>query len=167
MQVAMDGILKNFPNRPIAWVMRRLVFPKGMTLIQPSDALGHEVAKILITPCAARDRLVAGMYLPNDERDIMGQLNAAMNAVVATEPIEAKVRVAQKAGRLVAKAGANTMEDVMQDALALSVITETELAMWKRTRALTKEVVRVDDFDQNFGLAVVERTPQLYAEAAE
>lgn len=167
MQVAMDGILKNFPNRPIAWVLRRLVFPKGMTLIQPSDALGHEVAKILITPCAARDRLVAGMYLPNDERDIMGQLNAAMNAVVATEPIEAKVRVAQKAGRLVAKAGANAIEDVMQEALALSVITETELAMWKRTRALTKEVVRVDDFDKNFGLAVVQRTPQLYAEAAE
>jgi acyl-CoA dehydrogenase len=167
MQVAMDGILKNFPNRPIAWVMRRLVFPKGMTLIQPSDELGHEVAKILITPCAARDRLVAGMYLPNDERDIMGQLNAAMNAVVATEPIEAKVRTAQKAGRLVGKPGANTMEDVMQEALALSVITETELAMWKRTRVLTKEVVRVDDFDQNFGLAVVQRTPQLYAEAAE
>ncbi len=167
MQVAMDGILKNFPNRPIAWVLRRLVFPKGMTLIQPSDALGHEVAKILITPCAARDRLVAGMYLPNDEADIMGQLNAAMNAVVATEPIEAKVRTAQKAGRLVAKAGANAIEDVMQEALALSVITETELAMWKRTRALTKEVVRVDDFDKNFGLAVVHRTPQLYAEAAE
>jgi len=167
IQVAMDGILKNFPNRPIAWVLRRLVFPKGMTLIQPSDALGHEVAKILITPCAARDRLVAGMYLPNDEADIMGQLNAAMNAVVATEPIEAKVRVAQKAGRLVAKAGANAMEDVMQEALALSVITETELAMWKRTRALTKEVVRVDDFDKNFGLPVANRTPQLYAEAAE
>ena len=167
MQVAMDGILKNFPNRPIAWILRRLVFPKGMTLIQPSDALGHEVAKILITPCAARDRLIAGMYLPNDEADMMGQLNAAMNAVIAAEPIESKVRAAQKAGRISEK----KIEAIFAEANHLSVITDTELALWKRARALTIETVRVDDFDKNFGLATVMRTakatPPLYAEAAE
>ena len=165
IQVAMDGILKNFPNRPVAWVMRRLVFPKGMTLIQPSDQLGHEVAKILITPCAARDRLVAGMYLPDDENDIMGQLNAAMNAVVAAEPIEAKVRVAQKAGRISAK----QQDEIFEEAKSLSVITDTELALWKRARVLTKEVIRVDDFDKNFGLAVVQPSAKStdYAQAAE
>lgn len=162
IQVAMDGILKNFPNRPVAWVMRRLVFPKGMTLIQPSDDLGHEVAKILITPSAARDRLIAGMYLPNDEHDIMGQLNAAMNAVVAAEPVEAKVRVAQKAGRLTQRA----LEPMFEEARDLSVITDTELALWKRARVLTKEVVRVDDFDKNFGLAVQTRNAH-YAAAAD
>ncbi len=164
IQVAMDGIIKNFPNRFVAWFLRVLVFPKGMTLIQPSDDLGHEVAKILITPCAARDRLIAGMYLPDDENDIMGQLNAAMNAVMAAEPIEAKVRVAQKAGRISAKA----IEAVFDQAKELSVITETELALWKRARVLTKEVVRVDDFDKNFGLTVAQSTARdRYAEAAE
>lgn len=164
IQVAMDGIIKNFPNRFVAWFLRVLVFPKGMTLIQPSDDLGHEVAKILITPCAARDRLIAGMYLPDDENDIMGQLNAAMNAVMAAEPIEAKVRVAQKAGRISAKA----IEAVFDQAKQLSVITETELALWKRARVLTKEVVRVDDFDKNFGLIVAQSTARdQYAEAAE
>ncbi len=169
IQVAMDGIIKNFPNRFVAWWLRLLVFPKGMTLIQPSDDLGHEVAKILITPCAARDRLVAGMYLPDDENDIMGQLNAAMNAVVAAEPIEAKVRIAQKAGRISAKA----IEAVFEEAKALSVITEAELALWRRARALTKEVIRVDDFDKNFGLAVAQSAALTkgaqgkYAEAAE
>ncbi len=152
MQVAMDGIIGNFPNRPIAWILRRLVFPKGLTLIQPSDDMGHEVAKILINPCAARDRLVAGMYLPNDERDIMGHLNAAMNAVVAAEPVEAKVRVAQRAGRITAR----SLDAIFEEAMNLSVITETELALWKRARVMTKEVVRVDDFDKNFGLAVAQ-----------
>ena len=165
IQVAMDGILKNFPNRPIAWVLRRLVFPKGMTLIQPSDELGHEVAKILINPSAARDRLIAGMYLPNDENDIMGQLSAAMNAVVAAEPVEAKVRVAQKAGRITAK----LQDAIFEEAKSLSVITDTELALWKRARVLTKEVIRVDDFDKNFGLAAVQPSSLTadYAQAAE
>ncbi len=169
IQVAMDGIIKNFPNRFVAWWLRRLVFPKGMTLIQPSDQLGHEVARILITPCAARNRLIEGMYLPDDENDIMGQLNAAMNAVVAVEPIEAKVRVAQKAGRLSAK----SIDDIFEEAKDLSVISDTELAQWKRARVLTKEVIRVDDFDKNFGLSVAQsaaqakKLPAEYAAAAE
>ncbi len=169
IQVAMDGIIKNFPNRFVAWWLRRLVFPKGMTLIQPPDQLGHEVARILITPCAARDRLIHGMYLPNDENDIMGQLKAAMDAVVAVEPIEAKVRVAQKAGRLSGK----SIDEVFEEAKGLSVISDTELAQWKRARVLTKEVVRVDDFDKNFGLSVAQSTvqskksPAEYAAAAE
>ncbi len=152
IQVAMDGIIANFPNRAIAWVLRRLVFPKGLTLIQPSDEMGHQVAKILITPTAARDRLIAGMYLPDDEKDIMGHLNAAMHAVIAAEPIEAKVRIAQKAGRITARG----QDAIFEEAMKLSVISETELALWKRARALTRDVVRVDDFDKNFGLAVVE-----------
>ena len=152
IQVAMDGIIANFPNRAIAWILRRLVFPKGLTLIQPSDEMGHQVAKILITPTAARDRLIAGMYLPDDEKDIMGHLNAAMHAVIAVEPIEAKVRIAQKAGRITARG----QDAIFEEAMKLSVISETELALWKRARALTKDVVRVDDFDKNFGLAVVE-----------
>jgi hypothetical protein len=54
----------------------------------------------------------------------------------------------------------------------LSVITDTELALWKRARVLTKEVVRVDDFDKNFGIAVIAPTSRTasspaYAEAAE
>lgn len=169
LQVAMDGIIKNFPNRPIAWVLRRLVFPKGMTLIQPSDQLGHEVAKILITPCAARDRLIAGMYLPDDEQDIMGRLNAAMHAVMAAEPVETKVRAAQKAGRITARA----QEAIFEEAKSLSVITDTELALWKRARALSNEVVRVDDFDMHFGVTVAQPTGKpiagltKYAEAAE
>jgi acyl-CoA dehydrogenase len=91
-----------------------------------------------------------------------------MNAVVAAEPIEAKVRAAQKAGRITAK----TQDAAFDEAKSLSVITDTELALWKRARLLTKEVVRVDDFDKNFGLAVVEPTSRTasatkYAEAAE
>ena len=138
-----------------------------MTLIQPSDAMGHDVAKILINPSAARDRLISGMYLPADESDIFGHLNAAMNAVIAAEPVEAKVRAAQRAGRLSTRA----VEPMFEEAMKLSVISETEWALWKRARVMTKEVVRVDDFDKNFGLAVQQaedwRGPETQAMAAE
>ena len=147
IQVALDGIIANFPNRVIAFVLRRLVFPRGLTLIQPSDEMGHDVAELLINPSAARNRLIAGIYLPKDENDVIGRLEAAMHAVIAVEPIEAKVKAAKKAGRLMAR-GADAQ---WEEAMRLSVITETELAQWKRMRTLQKGVIMVDDFDHDFG----------------
>ena len=76
----------------------------------PSDRLGHAVAKLLIEPSATRDRLTAGMYLPRSEADIIGKLEAALEATIAAEPIERKLRDAQKAGTIagedLARAGA-------------------------------------------------------------
>ena len=162
IQVAMNGIIDNFPNRPIAFVLRRLVFPRGLTLIQPTDQMGHEVADLLIQPSAARSRLIAGIYLPDDENDVIGKLEAAMHAVIAAEPIEAKVRAAKKAGRLTTH-GAEAQWD---EAMKLSVITETELAQWKRARALQHDIIMVDDFDLHFGKQVAAPAWQ-QAEAAE
>ena len=147
IQVALDGIIQNFPNRPIAFVLRRLVFPRGLTLIQPSDEMGHDVADLLIQPSAARNRLIAGIYLPKSETDLLGKLEAAMHAAIAAEPIDAKVRAAKKAGRL----SSHGSDAEYEEAMKLSVITETELALWKRARVLQHEVIMVDDFDKHFG----------------
>ena len=164
IQVAMDGVIENFPNRAVAFVLRRLVFPRGLTLIQPSDEMGHDVADLLIQPSAARNRLIAGMYLPKIDTDLLGKLEAAMHAVIAAEPIEAKVRAAKKAGRLTTHGSAAQFEEAMK----LSVISETELALWKRARVLHDEVVMVDDFDHNLDRQV-HSTPPVWeeAEAAE
>jgi len=146
IQVAMDGIIDNFPNRAVAFALKWLVFPRGLTLEQPTDRMGHEVADILINPSAARARLIHGMYLPKDENDVIGQLEAAMHAVITAEPIEAKVRAAVKGGRISARGQA----EQLAQALELGVISETELAQWKRAQALRSAVIHVDDFDKQF-----------------
>ncbi|MDX2220333.1 MAG: acyl-CoA dehydrogenase [Burkholderiales bacterium] len=146
IQVAMDGIIDNFPNRWVAFALKWLVFPRGLTLEQPTDRMGHEVADLLINPTAARARLIHGMYLPKDENDIIGQLEAALHAVIAAEPIEAKVRAAVKGGRIAARGQA----EQFAQAAELSVISETELAQWKRAQTLRSAVVHVDDFDKQF-----------------
>ncbi|HEX7559938.1 MAG TPA: acyl-CoA dehydrogenase, partial [Usitatibacter sp.] len=100
LQVAMDGVLDNFPNRFVAAWLRMLVFPKGLTLNAPFDKVGGKVANILITPGAARDRLTAGAYIPRDENDVIGRLEFAMEAVIKADLIEAKMRKAAKEGLL-------------------------------------------------------------------
>jgi len=143
LQVAMDGVLANFPNRFMAWILRRLVFPKGLTLIAPSDRVGSQVAQILITPCAARDRLTAGAYVPRREDDVIGRLDIAMEAVVAAEPVELKLRRATRDGQLREGPAA----DVRDTALRLGVITQQEHDQLARAERLRRDVVKVDDFD--------------------
>ena len=79
--------------------------------------------------------------------DLLGKLEAAMHAVIAAEPIDAKVRAAKKAGRL----SSHGLDAEYEEAMKLSVITDTELALWKRARVLQHEVIMVDDFDKHFG----------------
>ncbi|HET9651454.1 MAG TPA: acyl-CoA dehydrogenase domain-containing protein, partial [Usitatibacter sp.] len=144
LQVAMDGILENFPNRFVAGLLRVLVFPKGLTLDAPADRVGSQVAQVLITPCAARDRLTAGAYVPRREDDVIGRLDLAMEAAVKAEPIEAKMRRAMREGKL---EEGRTAADTRDRALAQGVITQEEHAHLAHTERLRREVVKVDDFD--------------------
>ena len=57
MQMALDGVLRNFPLRPVAWLLRALIFPLGRREVPPSDRLGRRVAAILCAPNETRDRL--------------------------------------------------------------------------------------------------------------
>jgi acyl-CoA dehydrogenase len=159
-QTALEGVISNFPNRLIAAVMRRTVFPLGRPYVVPSDKLGHEVATLLIEPSATRDRLTAGMYLSKAEGDGLRQIESALEAVLAAEPIEARIREAQKAGRFAVSAG----EDRGAAAQAARVITAEELALVHRARKLVDEVIRVDDFAQDLGASEL-RPPEAPAAA--
>src|SRR5438270_13459899 len=104
-QNAFEGLLANFPNRMMAGLLRLLIFPLGRPYVVPSDRLGHDVARLLIEPSATRDRLTAGMYLPNAEGDVVSTIEAALAATIAADPIETRMRDAQKGGRFSVKPG--------------------------------------------------------------
>jgi acyl-CoA dehydrogenase len=142
LQVALDGVLANFPNRPIAWALRRLAFPKGLTLTAPHDRWASRVARLLIEPGAARDRLTAGIYLPRREDDVIGRLEFAMEAVIEADPIEAKIRAAQKDGRLAQR----TLAERRDAAVEGGIITLAEFEHLARTDRLRRAVIMVDDF---------------------
>jgi acyl-CoA dehydrogenase len=146
-QNAIEGVISNFPNRAIAAVLRRIVFPLGRPYVVPSDKLGHEVARLLIEPSATRDRLTAGMYLPKTETNIVGALELALDAALAAEPIAARMRDAAKAGRFAAKLN----EDRIAAAFAAGVVTADEVSILRRAQRLVEQVIRVDDFAQDLG----------------
>jgi acyl-CoA dehydrogenase len=126
----------------------------------PSDKLGHEVARILIEPSAARDRLTAGVYLSAAPDNPVAQIERALAATIAAEPIEAKLRAAVKDGRVDGKLPPGAGVDVLLGrALAAGVITAAEGAAVSAARDLTALVIRVDDFAQDLGASEMEAAP--------
>jgi acyl-CoA dehydrogenase len=150
-QGALDGILSNFPVKPLATLLRFTIFPLGMPFRPPLDSRNHECAKLVLEPGAARDRLTAGIFVSKNEAEATGALEAAFLATVACEPIEKKLREAVKRGELVGHAGT----DLSTLARDKGLINADEFTQWQRKEALRKHVIKVDDFPQDFGRAEI------------
>lgn len=152
-QIAFEGVIANFPNRFLAGVLRLLVFPLGRPYVVPSDRLGHEVASLMISPSPTRDRLTAETYLPVEHEDPVGALEAALLASVEAEPIEHKLRQAQKSGSFTAGVlSGGDVDEIWHVARAQGVISDEEYALIERRNHLRDLVIRVDDFPTDFEL---------------
>lgn len=155
-QEAFDGVIANFPNRFIGAFLHRSIFPWGHPYVVPSDDLGHEVAKLLIQPSEARDRLTAECFLPLTESEPVGAIELALVATLEAEAIEAKIREAEKAGRFANNPLAN-VRDIALAAAECGVITAAEFEKMKRRNVLRDIVVHVDDFPFDFNVATANK----------
>ncbi|MDQ6982177.1 MAG: acyl-CoA dehydrogenase [Mariprofundus sp.] len=141
VQQALDGVIRNFPVRPVAWKMRVWAFPLGRRLHLPGDHLTHQVASMLIEPSASRDRLIAGIYAPDSEDDLTGRLHHAMTMSIRAEPVERKLRNNGKIH------GPDQSYDVwIENLVNEHALSREEADLLKATRSAVRAAIMVDDF---------------------
>ncbi len=145
-QEQLHGFLRNFPVRSLAWVMRFMIFPRGLTYSAPNDRIGHAIADSIMTPSATRDRLCDGIYRTLEPHNPLGLLQEALTLSIVAEPIEKRIRVdGVKTGRVTAL----DLPTQIQQASAAGIITETEAAMLRDYDRKVMAIVNVDDFAQH------------------
>ena len=145
IELAMSGVLRNFPIRPAAWLLWLLVFPLGRRAHAPSDRLGRRAAALLMTPSDARDRLAEGTYLTPGENNPAGRVNASLAKVILAEPVERKFLKALKGSQIEAL----TFAEQLNEGVREGWITVEEKAQLEELRALTWDAITVDDFDSS------------------
>lgn len=142
-QEQMHGFLRNFPNRPLAWLVRLLVLPRGLTYFAPSDRLGRTLAELVMGPTQARERLCRFVYQTVEPGNPLGLLQEALLLSQTAEPIEKRIRVeGVKTGRVTAL----DLPGQVQQALAAGIISETEAAALREYDRKVMEIINVDDF---------------------
>jgi acyl-CoA dehydrogenase len=154
------SIFENLPWPVAAWLLRGLIFPMvmpyGREFAPPRDPLGHAVVRLMMTPGPTRSRLTRGVFVSGDERDAVRTLESALEAAIAAEPVEAKLREAQQAGRI-ARRHADQLAD---EGLRSGVISEAEHGLLQRAAELRRKAIMVDDFPRDFGKTEFHRSTQ-------
>jgi acyl-CoA dehydrogenase len=148
IEVALDGVLANYPNRLLGALLRRVVFPLGLSQRAPSDKLGARVVAQVIAPTAARERLTEGTFIGHVVSEPMRQIEDALTAVMQLEAIEQRLKPHFKSGALAGERPA----DWLPTALKAQWISQAEMDIIQGALHLTDEVIKVDDFSMDFGL---------------
>jgi acyl-CoA dehydrogenase len=163
IEIALTGVLDNYPSKIAAMLMRRIVFPLGASQKAPSDRLGRAVVEKIIAPTAARERLTGLTFIGKLASDPMKQIEDALAAVMQLETIEARLKPHFKSGAI---SGERPL-DWIPAAQKAALITSEEVEVIRRAVALTDIVIAVDDFPMDFGLREyalsLEQPPLRYA----
>src|SRR6202453_428222 len=135
--------LRNFPNRPLAAIMRLLIFPRGLTYFPPSDRLGRDIVELIMNPTAARERLTQHIYKTPQAHNPLGLLQEALILSTMAESLEKRIRVEGiKTGRVTAL----DIAGQITQALHLGILTEAEAAVLRDYEAKVSNLIDVDDF---------------------
>lgn len=161
---AIDDLLRNFPNAAVAATLRLMIFPAGRHCRAPSDRLDHQLAKLLQTPSATRSRLGRGQYLTPSEHNPAGQLEAALQDVMAAEVIHDRL-----CKQLKKPLSFTRLDELAQRALQEEWITQQEAEVLIRAEVSRLRSINVDEFEPD-ALATQpvkqEQTPERKSEAA-
>lgn len=135
--------LRNFPNRPLAFLLTVLIFPVGRKHAPPDDRLGRRLTGLFLEPTSARERLTAGIFISNDAEDPLGRIENAFSKAVAVEAVEKKVKSALKSGVITAR----DEEEAIIQAGKAGLIDAREAAELREAYEAMLEAVKVDDFE--------------------
>ena len=118
------------------------IFPRGRTYSAPSDEIAKKVVDLLTTPGESRDRLSQLAYTTLDANNPLGLLQEALELAVEYEPIEKRLRQANKEGLLASE----YLGDQITEAEKAQVISKAEARNMRAYHEKVLALMAVDDF---------------------
>jgi acyl-CoA dehydrogenase len=141
-QEQFHSLLRNFPSKGLATLLRFAIFPRGRTYSSPSDELGQEIVELLINPTQTRERLAAGAYTTAEPGNPLGLLQDALVLAEQIKPLERRVFDARKQGEIKAEDTPGQIDEAER----LGILTEAEAANLRGFDRRVLELTGVDDF---------------------
>jgi acyl-CoA dehydrogenase len=148
---ALDGLLKNLPARPLAWVLRRIVLPYGVTAKRPNDVLATKVAGLITADTETRSRLIAGTYqgetlgLNKELNNPVAVYNQLLKEIDKADPLYKKISKAVKSDDI--NADVLSIEERIKVCGEKGILTADEVAFMIDYEERVLNMLMVDDFD--------------------
>jgi acyl-CoA dehydrogenase len=142
-QEQLHSFLRNLPNRPVAFLLRMLIFPRGRTFSSPADALTLRLSESIINPTPTRKRLASCAYLAPDPGNHLAALQSALELADQIRPLERRVFDARRRGEI----DADDTPGQIDEAETKGILTREEADAIREFDATVMDLTGVDDFD--------------------
>jgi len=141
-QEQLHSFLLNFPNRPVAFILRLVIFPRGRTYSPPSDELSQKVVSLITETGEARQRLSEQAYKALEPGSPLGLLQEALELSEQFQPLEKRLRQAHKEGLI----HSEYLGHQIDEAERAGVIDTKEAAEIRDYHEKVLYLLSVDDF---------------------
>ncbi|MDN3609271.1 acyl-CoA dehydrogenase FadE [Vibrio ostreicida] len=141
-EIAIDELLANFPNPWLGKALRVLLLPFGRIRKAPSDKIDSQVAQILQTPSATRDRIGRNQYFEASEHNPAGKIEQALHIIIEAEPVFNKVCKSINERRPFLR-----LDLIADIGLDKGIIDSADAQLLRDAETHRLYVINVDDFD--------------------
>ena len=148
IQSAFDGIFRNLKVPGLTWLFRGplLVWSHVNGITSPlNDKFSREIALLVTTDSAQRDRWTAGIYYPKHQSEFFFRQEETFRAILRAEGIEKRIRKAVRDGQVQKAKG----PQLIANALKAGVINDAEAQELKKSEELRYAQIQVDDFSED------------------
>ena len=148
------NIFANLSNPFIRYGLRLVTFPLGFHKKPPKDKDVIAIAGLITAKTNLRENLTSSVFVPEKVLKSKARyepvfcIEKALDAVISCEPIDKKIKQAEKKGRFVNNPNAN-VRDIAEEAFKIGIIADEELALVKKRDELRNVVIHVDEFDNS------------------
>jgi hypothetical protein len=141
---ALHAFMQNFPNRFVRFLLRLFVFPYGKILTSPSDKLGKEVAKSMLSQSQVREKLTNLCYYEKSVDDPIGLMEITFEK---WHQVESSMKTLLQAIKKQEVAKNIDFDKQVKAAMAKGLLSQEEGQALKEYEALYKLAISVDEFD--------------------
>ena len=141
-QEQLHSFLMNFPHRPVAFLLRLVIFPRGRTYHSPADELGQKIVDLITKTGEARERLSQQAYKTLEPTNPLGLLQEALTLSEALAPLEKKLKQARKEGLIKSE----YLGHQIDEAKRAEIISAAETSELKDFHEKVLYLLSVDDF---------------------
>ena len=142
-QMAFSEFFENLPNRPVAWLLRLVVFPFGRRYRLPNDGLEQVMVKTMFEDGPLRDRISQPMYIGKDESDPSFIIEDAYSKLQACKATRDAIKQAVRDGTI---EETGDLEVLAKQAVKESVCSRSDADAYLAAEAARSRAIQVDDF---------------------
>jgi acyl-CoA dehydrogenase len=131
IETSIDGIIANFPSRPLAWLLRAVVPRQSSGRNGAADTVTRRCADLITEPSQTRERLTSGLFGGTEQGGAL-RVERAFQLVDATQAIRHRLHQAKVTDRDAAR--------------ARGLLTAAEATALQAADDAVHQAIMVDDF---------------------